>query len=766
MESIRSFAPVRKLACAALGFSIAIFAAQYFVPAQWLVPGAIGCFVCLLPILLLRGNVRVRAGIACFFAGLGFLRYAGYETWTRQPPEQYVGQTMEVTARVVDFPSENGEYGSVEVWLETLETHGILYDYEGALSNLHPGDRFTGEVTFASAAQRRGEPTDVYTSRGIFLRGYLQGPCTAENGWKWRVLYASRYAAEWLKESILAVCPGETGQFLSALTTGDKSGIYQDTRRYVALSDAGIMHVAAVSGMHVSYLTAMCCLLLGAGRGRRVGIVLVLLFAMMTGLSPSVVRAGVMQILLLMAPGVRRENDALTSLSAALMLLLMVNPGAAGAVSLQLSFASVAGLLFLTPRCYHRMAGSLQRLPNLLRPFGRFAAGSVSASLGATLFSMPLTAEYFGFIPMYSLLTNLLLLWLIPVCFAGGFLIGIVGGVLTSLGCLLGQIMEFPVMIIYGVCEKIAAFPGAVVSLSGSGLAWWLAGCYAVFLLSCLMKRKGEAYRPVLPFCLCIGALCIFLMGSRWYYRSTPRAAAVDVGQGAGIAILSGETTVVVDCGGDDHGTAGDRMAAYLLGRQRDRIDLLVLTHAHADHANGVARLMERIPVGDIFLAETCAEEDSLTEILDTAQRQGTPVHWLSRDTVLQCGDLEVTAYVSPYRGENQGLFLLVSRGTFDTLITGDADIAGEEWLVRHGHLPDGELLVVGHHGSGTSTSPVLLDVFQPEQALLCVGYNSYGHPDTEVLDRLAERNVIVYRTDKNGDVEIRMDHNGEEGNA
>ncbi len=766
MERIRSDSPVRKLACAAMGFSVAIFAAQYLVPVQWLVPFAVGCFICLLPVLLLRGNARVRAGIFCLFAGMGFLRYAGYEVWTKQPPEQYVGQTLEVTARVVDFPVENGEYGSVEVWLETLETHAILYDYEGNLSSLSPGDRFTGEVKFASAGQRRGEPTDVYTSRGIFLRGYFQETHRLETGWKWRSLYAPRYVAKWLKDTIVTICPGETGQFLSALTTGDKSGIYQNTRRYVALSDAGIMHVVAVSGMHVSYLTAMCCLLLGAGRGRRAGIVLVLFFALMTGMSPSVVRASLMQILLLMAPGVRRENDALTSLSAALMLLLLANPGAAGAVSLQLSFASVAGLLFLTPRCYRWMEEKVRRFPRPLHLLGRFAAGSVSATLGATLFSAPLTAGYFGFIPLYSVLTNLLVLWLIPVCFAGGFLIGIVGAFLPSLGCLLGRIMEFPVKVIYGICEKIADLPGAVISLSGNALGWWLAGCYAVFLLTYLVKRKGQSYRPVLPVCLCICSLCIFQLGSRWYFRSVPRAVAVDVGQGAGIVLLSGETTMVVDCGGDDYGSAGDRMASYLLGRQRDRIDLLVLTHAHEDHTNGVARLMERIPVEHLVLAEACEDEGgALPEILESAQRHGTQIHKIVQDTALQIGEFSMTAYVPPYQGENQGLFLLVSRGTFDILITGDADVAGEEWLIRHGQLPDGELLVAGHHGSGTSTSPVLLDVFSPEQVMISVGYNSYGHPDTAVLDRLAERNVIVYRTDKIGDVEIRMEQNGEEGN-
>lgn len=759
---------IRRLCWAAFAFSAGIAVSHYLLPNEYRLWFGLGCLILTIPAAALHGNVRVRWGLVCIFAALGIFRYAAYQTFTVAPPEAYVGQTMTVTVRVTDFPTDYGTYRSVPVRIEELSnTKVLLYDYGGDLPEVQPGDLLQTEIKFTSATQSRGERTDTYLSKGIYLRGYLKQPATVTGQWGGWMLYAPKYLAKTLQNSYARICPEKTALFLSALTIGEKSGLYNHAEQYVALSSAGIMHIVAVSGMHVAILVSMCYFLFGGRRGCFLSILTIVFFAIMTGLSPSVIRAAFMQTFVILAPLIRRESDSITSMSFALMLLLLVNPGTVGSISLQLSFTAMAGILLVTPRAFEWLESHWKRRGTRIDRLRTAVIVSFSSTLGATVFSTPVAAIHFGSISMYGALTNFLTLWLLPICFMGGFVVSLLGLLFPAVGTLMGKVLSIPVTYIYAVAELISRLPGAVLYLSGNWVAWWLAGTYLLIGVTYFCKRKGNPYHPVIPVCISIGSLCAMLMVTRYTYAQGNTVAAVDVGQGQSIVLLSGTNTVVIDCGGDGGGTAGDLTAGCLKGRGRKEIDLLILTHLHQDHTNGVPRLMERVHVDRLVLPADCDDEDgTLTGILESAERHGTQVLYVSESTDLTLGGMNITAFVSPYAEENQGLILLASCGSVDTLITGDVDQTAETWLIRQEALPDGEILIAGHHGSKNSTSALLLDVFQPETVLISVGYNSYGHPADEVLERLKSQNVTSYRTDESGDIEIRTGQDGEEGNA
>ena len=157
------------------------------------------------------------------------------------------------------------------------------------------------------------------------------------------------------------------------------------------------MHVTAVSGLHCGFLAALLGLLLF--RRQRltalVGYPILLFYMLAVGCTPSVVRSCVMMGFLLLAPLAGRENDPPTALSGALLVILLANPYAAGSVSLQLSFAAVAGLLLVTPRVYRAMGKCLRPGSKLGQRGWRFLTGTLSASLGAMIFTAPLGAIYF-----------------------------------------------------------------------------------------------------------------------------------------------------------------------------------------------------------------------------------------------------------------------------------------------------------------------------------------------------------------------------------
>ena len=179
----------------------------------------------------------------------------------------------------------------------------------------------------------------------------------------------------------------DTAGFLTAILTGDKSGL--SVEGAAALSEAGLYHILAVSGMHCGFLMALVTYLTGKHRRRLTALCalpLLVFYAALTGGSPSVLRACVMLAFLLAAPLFRRDSDGPTALLAALFLILLANPFAAASISLQLSFAAMAGILFLTPRLYRLLMNG--RKGNWVT---RFLTAGFSATIGALVFTVPLS---------------------------------------------------------------------------------------------------------------------------------------------------------------------------------------------------------------------------------------------------------------------------------------------------------------------------------------------------------------------------------------
>ena len=193
------------------------------------------------------------------------------------------------------------------------------------------------------------------------------------------------------------------------------------------------MHVVAVSGMHIAFIIGLLQTVFGKTRfSSLLSIALVWLFVLVTGAGPSAVRAGLMQTLLLLAPLFGRENDVLTSLSFALGLLLLLNPFAAASVSLQLSFASLAGILCFAGRLSDKVYDSLPALRDGW--LGRTMVGAVVNSLSVMPFTIPLMAVHFGYVSILSPLTNLLCLWAVSLCFSGAYFACAIGLVFRPLG--------------------------------------------------------------------------------------------------------------------------------------------------------------------------------------------------------------------------------------------------------------------------------------------------------------------------------------------
>jgi competence protein ComEC len=202
--------------------------------------------------------------------------------------------------------------------------------------------------------------------------------------------------------------------------------------------------------------------------------------------------------------------------------------------------------------------------------------------------------------------------------------------------------------------------------------------------------------------------------------------------------------------------------ADYIQSLGRSSLDLLVLSHYHTDHANGIPQLLRRLTVKVIALPDVEEDSDLRQEILTLAEEQGIEVWFIREDTQILLGEERtITLYAPLGSGTDTnelGLTVLATAGAFDILVTGDMDEDVEQLLLSHAQLPEIELLVAGHHGSATSTSQALLETVTPELAAISVGENNlYGHPAQETLERLDWYEAKIYRTDLQGTVKIQF---------
>lgn len=295
--------------------------------------------------------------------------------------------------------------------------------------------------------------------------------------------------------------------------------------------------------------------------------------------------------------------------------------------------------------------------------------------------------------------------------------------------------------------------------MSNPMFALWLAAAYALFITAWLRSRKTGSFRIITPLCLSL----ILLWGSgiavRLAWSDELAVTVLDVGQGESVLLTSGEKAVMVDCGGSYMTRdAGEAAVKAMRGQQRRHLDALILSHLHADHVNGAARVLSQLDVDTLYLPAQTDEDGYLPEILRTAREAGTAVEYVTENLRLVAGEMELTVWAPMLRGEENEncLIVMAQQGDFETLITGDSLTPAEMLLSARYPLPDAEVLVVGHHGSDTSTCRELIESIQPDLAIISVGYNNYGHPSPRVIERLEGYGIRVLRTDLEGNITVK----------
>jgi len=753
---------MRKLCWFSAPASAAIFLAVYLLQPDWLPPAAALCALGAVLARFLPGRARPRAALAAWGLAAGFLYAALYGVLFRAPAQALASQEEQrLTLTVTDWPSESTFGAGVAVKLAldgAADPRLILYTDAQALE-LRPGDIIEADVSLRLSDRYHGESSDYYPSRGIYLIGYAEEARLIRRPESVSPAFWASFAARTLKDSISSFFPADVSGFVTALITGDKRLL--PTGLYAAFRRSGIAHVVAVSGLHVSFLASLFTTLLGK-RSRLAALACIpamFFFASLTGNSPSVLRAAFMQSLLLIAALTRREQDKPTTLSVVLLCVLLPCPYAAGSVGLQLSFAAVAGIHLLTGPLYSRWLGKLPRRQDILwrlavKPAALFTLGTLATTAGAALLTYPLTSWYFRCVSLAGPLTNLLVLWAVSFVFLGGLLAALAGLLLPAAGCALAWAAAWPARWVIFAARGISRFPFAAISLSTVYLAGWSVLVYA--LAGICLARRGRDIRPAVPILVCLLTGCAALGMSAWNVLTGELTVSfLDVGQGSSTLFWSKGHSVLVDCGGNSANDPGDIAADALQALGTSRLDALVLTHCHEDHAGGVPELLSRLEVERLILPAPDPDDPLQQRLTALACACGCEVEFLTQDRSFSFGSASMELYAPLPGGETNeaGLSVLGGCPGLRVLVTGDMDASTERRLIRDKELPDIDVLLAGHHGARGSTSEELLLAVTPESAVISSGYNRYGHPAPETLERLGAAGCGVYLTRDMGTV-------------
>lgn len=754
---------MRVLATIGFSFSAGVFLAALLPWNGWQLYAAGGILLLALAWLFAaRKQKYFRRGLLILLPlAVSLAYFAGYDHLVRQPIEDRCGAASDFAATVCDWPQATERGARVTVELEGYHrARAVLYG-EAELLAARPGDTVTGTAQWQSAAHFDSDDVTHFNARGVYALLYGREDVRLSAGDGDALRWLPQRAGKAFREKVAAIWddPRVSG-FLTAELTGDKSAM--DDGDYLAMQETGLAHLFAVSGLHCAFLVTLLALLIS--RRQRllcaVTIPLLLFYMVMVGMSPSVVRACIMQIFLLIAPLFRRGSDPLTSLAAALLVILLCNPFAAASVSLQLSFSATLGMVLLSPRLYKLLTGWYKGKCRPLRTALCFVAANLSATLSAVVFTAPLTAWYFRIFVLVAPLSSLLAVPAAGWSFMAAFVTVLLGFVWLPLASLLGWISWVLVRYILWIANGMMSWRYHAVYFTNPYLIYWLLFLYAAFI-GCAATPDGKR-KYLLASALSVLTLTAAIWVNRQDYQyGVLTALTLDVGQGESVILTSGGETALVDCGSSNSYKDPGGLAADTLHSMGVReLSAVVVTHYHADHTNGLYEVLRRIPVQTIYLPDIEDEYGVRERLVSLAEEKGAQVTYVTKETADTLGDTVLTIYPPVQSGgdlNELGLTALASAGDFDLLITGDMSGSTEKKLVETYALPNIEVLVVSHHGSRYSSNIRFLKAVTPEAAVISVGDNNYGHPSEETLQRLLAVGADIWRTDQQGTIRITV---------
>ena len=548
----------------------------------------------------------------------------------------------------------------------------------------------------------------------------------------------------------------EPRALVPALVLGDTSAMTPELRE--DFSDTGLTHLTAVSGANLTLLLAF---LLTFGRWvgvrgwwlRLLGLLGVVAFVGLCRTEPSVLRAAAMGLVALAALGSGARRAGLRNLSVAAVILLAVDPFLSRSVGFALSVLASAGIVWWA----RRWALIMNRwLPMII-------AEAVAVPLAAQLATQPVVAAIAGKVSVAGLLANALAATFVGPATVLGFAAAGASMISSHVAVLFGFGSAWSAQLIIWVAHAGARLPGSSLRwpVSPATLTWLTLACLAAaWLMAYVLTRRWLALllAAALTGCLAVAPAQPGWPPAGW------ALVACEVGQGDGLAVRSGaRSAVVVDAGPDPAA-----MRRCLDQLKISIVPLLILTHFHADHVDGLDGVRQRRRVGDIWVSPLASPADEVERVRQWAGPHAQSVTSPPVGTTATVGEVSVQVLGPvdhPIAAEDESstqndesLVVMITAHGLRLLLTGDVEPPGQQAILGSGADLRADVLKVPHHGSARQDRAF----FAATGARLAIASagpdNDYGHPAPRTVQLINSLGMTLLRTDQQGSVAITSD--------
>ena len=667
----------------------------------------------------------------------------------------------------VNYGENNQRIGLKNV---SIRSHGLdsipmtgIFIHAKAPVSVTPGMALEGKGQFYHMDGPRNpgafDYQQFYTRKGFYGRAYLETASDVQ------IIATNPNLISSTQSKIRSLFEDKLGDnygLLTALILGDKSSVDPEIRS--DFTDTGVIHVLAVSGLHVGYVLLI---LMSMGKIMRIPwgwdrlfiIIGLVCFCILTGGKPSVVRASTMAGLYILTPVVNRTGNLWNTIFLSALIILLFDPLYIQDLGFILSYTAVASIILLYQFVQTVLPDPL-KIVNIKNKPTQFVWGLFLVSLSAQLGTLPITAIHFDRIPIISLIANLVVVPIIGILVATGFTIMLLGWI-PFVGNLIGETAWLTTEIITWIAAQFSELPFAYVSVHQ--LEWpWALGYYILlmtFILLCLPKFRR--------YSLISGLIWI----SGWIIiPSTPKEMDVvfmDVGQGdATIVRLPNEKTILID-GGQRFGNRdyGASVVIPVLNHLNiKQIDWMIMSHPHSDHIGGLISIIEVMKIDSVYDSYLDMDTWTYTSLMDSLASRSVGIRRPSPGEVIELDkDLSMlifapdSATVSKSHINDASIVFKLVYGETSFLFTGDMESNGEASLLHFDSQLDVDVLKVGHHGSKTSTTDPFIKLVSPELTVVSVGYkNKFRHPSEAVLERIKQHTDRIHRTDQSGALWLR----------
>lgn len=657
---------------------------------------------------------------------------------------------------------------------DSIAVTGTVWSYLKEPLPVQPGDTLVGGGVFR-APLPRANPMD-FDFRAYLAKKQVFWLLYPPRDRTWQIHPNAHYAfqeriqtyrtkiAAFLRDKV----SGQPGYLLSALILGLRNEVDEEIIQW--FSNTGVIHVLAVSGLHVGYVTLILFVILGffrlPYRWQVAGTILGLaVYSLLTGGAPSVLRASTMAGLYLWGTTLERKVDLYNLLGAAALAMLIISPNQLWRVGFQLSFAAVFSIAYFYPRLKAIFPPDWQRTLGNHVWFG-YTVDLFLVSLAAQIGTMPFTIAYFHKIPIVGLFANLVVIPLIGIIVALGFALLLLGSWIPLIGGWWAALLTLLLEILVKFVEFLQSLPLAYVDIPPIHPAWLLVFILASLILFSNWQKKQFTL-------LVIGLVLVSFMIWRPVFAGPSHLtlAFLNVGQGDGAVVQTpaGET-LVIDCGlrfgGKDMGA--DVVGPYLSYLGEDTIDLLILSHPHNDHVGGAPWLLRHFPVKRVWQPQYDYGSYTYREIQTLIDSLEIPVIYPFAGDIdssfaplyLRVLAPDSTVVTNPPSVTNDAsITFQLLYGELRVFYTGDAEHGSEFRQTRYGELLKADIIKVPHHGSRTSSTPTFVDWVQPDWAVISVGRgNKFRHPAKATIARYANAHATILRTDRDQAVIFQSD--------